>query len=100
MDKRTVGIIGLVVAILFCGMPGLCGLCVGPFFAIIGLIPGSNIDVFGSSDPGSAITFGITTMCVSVIFVAIPVLVWYFALRNKPAEAEVIDYDAPMPNDL
>jgi len=100
MDKRTTGIIGLVVSILFCGMPGLCGLCIGPFFAIIGFIPGSNIDIFGSSAPSSAITFGILTLCVSVIFVAIPALVGYFTLRNKPAEAEVIDYDAPIPDDI
>jgi hypothetical protein len=100
MDKKTVGIIGLVVAILFCGLPGLCGLCMGPLYAIIGLIPGSEIDIFGSGDPGSAIGFGIGTFCVSVLFVAIPVLVWYFAIRNKPAEAETIEHNESMPDDL
>jgi hypothetical protein len=100
MDKKTVGIIGLVVAILFCGLPGLCGLCMGPLYAIIGLIPGSEIDIFGSSDSSSAMGFGIGTFCVSVLFIAIPVLVWYFAIRNKPAEAEVIEHNESMPDDL
>jgi hypothetical protein len=100
MDKKTVGIIGLVVAILFCGLPGLCGLCMGPLYAIIGLIPGSEIDIFGSSEPSSAIGYGIGTFCVSVLFVAIPVLVWYFAIRKKPAAAEVIEHNESMPEDL
>ena len=36
MDKRTAGIIGLVAAILFCGLPGLCGLCAGPLLWSLG----------------------------------------------------------------
>ncbi len=100
MDKRTAGIIGLVAAILLCGLPGLCGLCAGPLFVVIGLIPGSEIDIFGGSDPGTAIGYGVGTICVSVLFVAIPVLVWYFALRKKPAAAEVVDYEGPLPDDM
>ncbi len=101
MDKRTGGIIGLVVTILCCGLPGLCGLCFGPFYAVIGMIPGADLDTFGSADPGAAIGFGIATLCVSVIFVAIPAAVWFFVLRDKPAAAdEVIEYDEPMPEDL
>jgi hypothetical protein len=100
MDKRTTGIIGLVAAILLCGLPGLCGLCIGPFSAIVAMIPGAEIDILGSSEPGSAIGFGIATFCVSVVFVAIPVLVWYFTLREKPAAAEVVDYEGPLPDDM
>jgi len=100
MDKKTGGMIGLVATILFCGLPGLCGLCIGPLFAIIGMIPGSEIDIFGSSEPGAAIGFGVISLCVSVIFVAIPAAVWYFVLRDKPAAADVIEYDEPMPEDM
>ena len=97
MDKKTAGIIGLVAAIFFCGLPGLCGLCMGPISIIGGLIPGSDIDIFGSNDPSSAIGFGIAMLCVGILFVAIPFLVWFFALRNKPASEEVIDHDETMP---
>ena len=99
MDKRTTGIIGLVAAILLCGLPGLCGLCFGPFFALIGMIPGSDIDVFGSSDPGAAVGFGIGTFCVSILFVVIPVLVWYFTLREKPASDDPISDTVTLPED-
>lgn len=101
MDKRTAGIIGLVAAILFCGLPGLCGLCAGPLYMVVGLIPGAEIDIFGSSDPSSAIGYGIVTICISVLAVAIPVLVWYFTLRKKAAADEVVDYSGPLPpNDM
>lgn len=99
MDKKTAGIIGLVVTIVFCGLPGLCALCAGPISILSGMLPGSDIDFFGSSDPGAAIGFGVATLCVGIIFVAIPFLVWYFALRNKPAAEEIIDFDEPMPSD-
>ena len=97
MDKKTAGIIGLIAAIFFCGLPGLCGLCMGPLSIISGIIPGSDIDIFGSSDPSSALGFGVAISCVSVLFVAIPVLVWFFTLRNKPSAEEIVDYAEPMP---
>ena len=83
MDKRTLGIIGLVVTVLFCGLPGLCGLCAGPIFVMVGMIPGAEIDMFGSSEPSAAIAYGIGTLCVSVLFVAIPVVIGFLTLRKK-----------------
>ena len=91
MDKKTLGIIGLIVAILLCGLPGLCGLCMGPLYAIVGFIPGSDIDIFGSNDPSSAIAYGIGVTCLSVIFIAVPVLVWFFVLKKKNGADEVVD---------
>jgi len=99
MDKKSAGTIGLIAAILFCGLPGLCGLCFGPLFALIGTIPGSEIDIFGSSEPGSAIGLGIGILCMSVIFMAIPAAVWFFVLRDKPASDEGIEYDEPIPDE-
>lgn len=96
MDKKTAGVIGLVAAIFFCGLPGLCLLCFGPITILSGLF-GGDIDIFGSSDPGAAIGFGIAILCVGILFAAIPVLVWFFALRDKPASEEVLEYDDPMP---
>ena len=99
MDKRTASIIGLVIAIMFCGLPGLCGLCFGPFFALISMIPGADINVFGSNNPDAGIGFGIGTFCVSVLFILIPVLVWYFTLRKKSASEDVIEYTESLPED-
>ena len=100
MDKRTAGMVGLVISILFCGLPGLCGLCFGSMFTLISLIPGAEIDIFGSSEPRAAITTGLVALCLSIIFIVIPVLVWFFTLREKPSKHEIIDYDTPMPNDM
>jgi len=100
MDRKTGSMIALVAAILFCGLPGLCGLCAGPIFAVIGLIPGSEIDMFGSDSPRAAITTGVSTLCASIIFIAIPILVWYFLIRKKSAEAKIIDYEGEVPEDF
>ena len=54
MEKKTVGIVALVITILLCGLPGLCGLCAGPIFVLVGAIPGADIDIFGSNDPAAA----------------------------------------------
>ena len=100
MDRKTGSIIVLVAAILFCGLPGLCGLCAGPIYTLVGLIPGSDIDIFGSSEPGAAIGYGVTTICVGVVFIAIPFLVWYFLVRKKSTDEEIIDYQGDVPEDF
>lgn len=100
MDKKTAGMVGLVISILFCGLPGLCGLCFGSMFTIIGLVPGAEVDIFGSSEPRAAITAGLGALCLSFIFIVIPILVWFFTLRKKPSKDEIIDYDTQMPNDM
>lgn len=100
MDRKTTGLIALIAAILFCGLPGLCGLCSGPLFILVGLIPGSDIDIFGSNAPRTAISSGVAALCVSVVFIAIPVLVWYFLIRKQSAKDEVIDYQGDVPEDF
>ena len=51
MDRRTVGIIATAATALLCGCPGLFGLCFGAVMALVGVIPGAEIDLWGSSDP-------------------------------------------------
>lgn len=90
MDKKNVGMIATIATALLCGCPGLFGLCMGAMFAIVGTIPGSDIDMMGSSDPSAAIGTGIAMLCVGLIFVAIPVVVGILTLR-KPKSTAVID---------
>ena len=96
MDKKTTGLIATIATAVLCGCPGLIGLCMGVMFATVGTIPGSNIDIGGSSDPAAAIGTGIAMLCVGLIFVAIPIVVGFVTLRKKPAEAEV---PAPVNNE-
>jgi len=96
MDKKTTGIIATVATVVLCGCPGLVSLCFGALFAITGLIPGAKIDMFGSTDPTSAIGFGIGGVCVGIIFVAIPIVVGVLMLR-KPKAVAAMDLGEPLP---
>lgn len=97
MDKKTTGIIATIAAVILCGCPGLVGLCFGAASAVAATIPGAEIDIFGNNDPGSAITLGIIVLCVSVLLIAIPVVVGFFTLRNKPEVAAEPVSDEPLP---
>ena len=97
MDKKTTGIIATVVAALLCGCPGLFAVCFGAVMALAGLVPGAEIDVFGSSDPQAALITGVGSLCLGAIFVVIPIAVGFFTLRNQSASDAVIDYNEPIP---
>ncbi len=94
MDKKTGGIIAFVATIVCCGLPGCFSLCMGLMFAVAGGIPGANIDIGGSNDPKAAIGTGIAMICASIILIAIPVVVGFFTMRNKPASANISE---PLP---
>lgn len=81
--NRNTALIVTVVAALLCGCPGLFACFMGAMFAFVSQVPGSNIDVFGSSDPQSALAFGVGALCLGVILVIIPVVVGFFTLRNS-----------------
>jgi len=94
MDKKTTGLVATIATALLCGCPGLFGLCMGAMFAIVGAIPGSDIDIGGSSDPTAAIGTGVALLCLGVVFVAIPVVVGIVTLRNpKEATPAVVDVE-------
>lgn len=95
MDKKTTGIIATVVTALLCGCPGIFSLCMGLVGTVASQFPSANVDVFGSNDPKSALMLGLGTMCLGVVFIAIPVVIGFVMLRNKPAP-EIIS-DEPLP---
>lgn len=81
--NRTTAIILTAVTTLFCGCPGLFTLFMGTMFAIISFIPGSNIDIGGSSDPMAALFTGLGMCCTSLPLILIPILVGFFTLRRS-----------------
>jgi hypothetical protein len=95
MDKRTTAIIATVVTGLLCGCPGLAILCFGAFAVPISFTPGAQIDVFGSNDPQSLLTTGIVGICLGILLIAIPVVVGFTTLRNRPAAAGMVVPPAP-----
>jgi hypothetical protein len=95
MDKRTTAIIATVVTGLLCGCPGLAILCFGAFAVPISFTPGAQIDVLGSNDPQSLLTTGIVGLCLGILLIAIPVVVGFTTLRNRPAAAGMVVPPAP-----
>ena len=96
MDKKTKGIIATIAAVVLCGCPGLFMCFFGATSIAASQVPGADIDVMGSSDPASAMTMGLVFLCVSFIFILIPILVGFFMLRKKPA-AVVPESNEPLP---
>ncbi len=94
MDNKTKGIIATVAAVLLCGCPGLFMCFFGATSLAASQVPGAEIDVMGSNDPASAMTMGIVFLCLSLIFILIPVAVGFFSFRKKP---EAVESGEPLP---
>ena len=93
--SRNTNMIATIVATVLCGCPGLLGLCFGSAYLFAGFTPGAEIDIFGSSDPDSATGMGALFLCLSLIAIAMPFIVW-FATRRKGTFAQT-DHDEPIP---
>lgn len=83
MNNKNTGMIATIASVVLCGCPGILMCLFGAISTSASFMPGAEIDIMGSSDPASATTMGVVTLCVSVIFIAIPVAVWFFT-RKKP----------------
>ena len=94
MDTKTKGIVSTIAAVVLCGCPGLFMCFFGSISTFVSFVPGADIDVGGSSDPAAATAMGIGALCLSLIFIAIPIAVGYFTLRKKP---EAIITNEPLP---
>ena len=90
MDKRTTGIIATVASVLLCGCPGIF-LCI---FGAATAMGGGTMTLGDTSQPMDP-TFGYV-LCLSLIFIAIPIAVGFFTLRKKPEEVTPIS-DEPLP---
>jgi hypothetical protein len=97
MDKRTVGIIATIAAVLLCGCPGLVAVFMGAIFAVVSFVPGANIDIGGSSDPQAALAVGGVALCLGIIFIIIPIVVGFLTLRQKPAAVTTPVSNEPLP---
>lgn len=94
MNTRNTNMIATLVATILCGCPGLFGLCFGATTLLAGFMPGAQIDIFGSTDQASATTMGTLVLCLSLISIAMPAIVW-FATRRKGAIASIEEETLP-----
>jgi hypothetical protein len=82
---RQTGLILTIVSAILCGCPGLFSCFWGLIASVVSFMPNADIDIGGSSDPMAALTAGAVAVCLGLIFVAIPVALWFFTVRGKPA---------------
>jgi len=97
MEKRQTGIIATVVTAFLCGCPGLLALCWGSLSAVVSFMPGADINIGGSNDPRSALFAGLGSLCLGILFIAIPVVVGVIMLRKKPEAAVPPVNNEPLP---
>jgi len=96
MNKRTTSIVVTLVTVLLCGCPGLCGLCFGAMFALVSFIPNADININGKNDPQTALTLGVVSMLIGVVFVVIPIIVAFIMLRKKKT-TPTVNISEPIP---
>ncbi len=72
--------------VVLCGCPGLFSCFMGLLFAVVSQVPGAEIDIGGSSDPAAALGVGAGGLCLGLFLIVIPLAVWFFTMRGRPAE--------------
>ena len=83
MDNKTKGIVATIAAVVLCGCPGLF-MCIFGAITAMGNMP-YNTEVNGVSNSGTIPSIvGFVLLCLSIIFILIPVVVGFFTLRKKP----------------
>ena len=97
MQNRNLAIAITVVTALCCG----CFALMSCIWGVMGLAGAPiNVDVGGSqSVEYMPMPLALGLMCLSIIFIAIPIVVGFLTLRQKPAAAApaVIDQTPPPP---
>ena len=93
MNNKNTGIIATIASVLLCGCPGLF-LCIFGAVTATGSMP-YNTQVNGVSNSGTLpSTVGFVMLCLSLIFILIPIGVGFFTLRKKP---ETVAPSEPIP---
>lgn len=96
MNNKNTGMIATIAAVVLCGCPGLF-MCLFGVVSAAGLMPYST-EVNGVTSAGTVPSgVGLGMLCVSLIFILIPIAVGFFTLRKKP-EAVIINNESIPPD--
>jgi len=93
MNNKTIGIIATLASALICG-------CSAIFACVWGVLIATNTPITTTSGGQQSIQtlpapVGYVLLCLSLLFVAVPVVVGFVTLRKKPQVALV--NNAPLP---
>jgi len=94
MNNRTVGIIATVVSALICG-------CAAIFACVWGMLIATNTPITMTSGGEQSVQtlptpVGYVLLCLSLLFVVVPVVVGFVTLRKKPQAAVPVNNE-PLP---
>ena len=79
MQNKNTGIIATIAAVVLCGCPGL-------FMCLFGALTAAGQGTFNNSSLSPSV--GFVLLCLSLIFILIPVGVGFFTLRKKPSSVD------------
>jgi len=88
MNNKNLGIIITIVTILLCGLPGLISVCSGVVLAF-------NTTNF--EDPVLGAIFSVSSLCMGLIFIAIPIIAGLITFRNRSQPITTLPQDEPIP---
>jgi hypothetical protein len=91
--KKTGAIIATVATSLICGCVALVS-CIFGGLGVAQVPFTTTVNGYSTQQP-MAIGLGITLLCLSVIFIAVPVVVGILTLRNKKPKTAPIDVLPP-----
>ncbi len=93
MNNRTVGIIATVVTALICGCSAIMSCVWGGLIATNTPINVTSGGVESSQTLPAPV--GYVLLCLSIIFVIVPIAVGFFTLRKKPDTAAAVPTSNP-----
>jgi hypothetical protein len=88
MEKKTIWIITVIGTTFLCGLPGLAGLCLGSLALLGAIIPDSGLP---GEDTGLIIGGSIMILGLSLIFIAIPIGLGFWAWWSQKTEAAILE---------
>ena len=95
-DRRTIGIIAVIVTTLLCACPGLILLTIGGISGVMRVFFSSELS---GSDVNAALAVAITGLCLGILMIAVPLEIALFAFRGGPGQprSAVVDVAPPPP---
>ena len=84
MSNRSSGMIATIATALLCGCCGLFACIMG-----FGAITGNGTFTLGNATQPMPPAYGYVFLCLSIIFILVPVAVGFFTLRKRPESSYV-----------
>ena len=83
--KQKTGLVLTIVALVLCGLPGVVSTWGGILITTFGLLADkAQLKLDTNLDQSSVIGTGLGGICLGLLLVAIPILIWLWIKRQQP----------------